>query len=301
MLNALNKLTLIGITFLSVILNGVTSHADFDFSKIKQSVFNVAVMKMSGVWVNPQTQELIPMMRATAFFVNAPSGTIGVTNNHVCRDLNKGLPSIILNEDGLVKSFNDLDIITEVYMEPGKDICIFKTKKPHPGLNLAKADPKRYDKITITGFDGEIQMMISEGYIYGIATEHYFHHMEDCKTSQFRVFSPNWFICQDFPTIPVYAETKQLKSTARVSPGWSGSPVLNKDSEVIGIVNAYDIPTEQDNKEESYMHTVSEIQAALAKAQFIPFNDKTILNEVEITEEYEQIFFDLGMPTHFLQ
>jgi hypothetical protein len=291
----------IRLLLLSLSLISVAHGSDFDFAKIKQSVFNVAVLRKSGVFVNPRTQEFIPMMRATAFFVNTPTGTVGVTNNHVCRDLHKGIPSIILNEDGVVKSLSDLDIITDVYMEPGKDICIFKTKLPHPGLNLGKVDPKRYDHVTITGFDGEIQMMISEGYIYGTAVERYFNHFDKCAESKFAPFSPNWFICEDYTVIPIYTETKQLKSTARVSPGWSGSPVLNANSEVVAIVNAYDIPTEQDNKEESYLHSVSEIQHAIANAQFIPFNDKSILQEVEVTEEYEEIFGDLGVPAHFLQ
>jgi len=292
----------IKLVLLSLALSCVAHGSDFDFAKIKQSVFNIAVLKGRGVFVNPLTGFPNAAMRATAFSVNTPKfGTIMVTNNHVCRDLYIGLPIIILNEDGYIQNDKDFDLVTDVFTEAGQDICIFKTKNQHPGLNLSSTDPKRYDKVTITGFDGEVQMMISQGYIYGSARVAYYDHMQDCESQKFQIFSPNWFVCRDFKVVPIYKETIQLKSTAKVSPGWSGSPVLNDKSEVVAIVNAYDIPTETDNKSESYLHTASEIQHAIDTATFVPFNDKSIVKQVEVTRDYEEIFNDLGIRPNFLQ
>lgn len=273
------------IKFLVSLVFAVALNANaISYSSVKKSVYKIVFFKKTGLRV--------PVSTGTAFVVKNGKEGVFVTNNHLCESLAKMTGFVIIPENGEVKSEQDLDKITEAYMYKGADICLFKTAKQYKALPMAKKPAAMYEKIAITGFDGEASMMPSEGYIYGRSVSNYFSEMKDCKTQPPRPFSIGFVMCLDHDKYPDYSRVEQQKSTAKISPGYSGSPVLNMDGEVVGIANAYDPPTPRDLKSYSYIFTVDQIRKVLSSAKFVPSDDKSIAETVELLKAFEEIIDD---------
>lgn len=261
-----------------------------DFKSIKKSVYKIEVLKKTGV---PNAV----LYSATGFFVNDPKlGNVLVTNNHVCDSMYLGIPIIVLNENGELHDATDFEGIAWIYLAPGMDVCIAKLlnqDKIFPALKLSDKDPKRYDPLTITGFDGEEQMLISEGYVYGQAKEKYFDHVEKVSPTTQKPLSAEYYMAQEFGSIPMFKEITQLKSTSTISPGYSGSPVLNDKGEVVGIANAYDPPTEADSRMYSYIFPVSFIKEALSKATLGAYMQDYFIKRKKYLLEWKSINNDV--------
>lgn len=278
-----------------VLFGAIAIAGGLDFNEINKSVYKIQVLKKTGV---PNAE----LYSGTGFFINdSKLGNVLVTNDHICASMYKGLPIIVVSDDGELKTGEDFEGIGWVYLAPGMDICIAKLLKQDqtfPALKLSTKKPKIYDPITVTGYDGEKQMLISEGYIYGETKERYYDHVEKISPTTQRPGSAEYYMADEFGSIPIFKEITQLKGTTRVSPGYSGSPVLNVKGEVIGIVNGYDIPTEVDNKSYAYFFTADHIREALKSAELGPYNHAYFLKRERYLLEWHSINSDVDLETY---
>lgn len=141
----------------------------------------------------------------TGFFVNA-SG-IGVTNHHVIEGFSKFRIKTINGEV--------FEIGKIIKSSKKHDFAVFEVRKPSgrtfPSLPLAKELPRKGDAIFVVGNPQGIESTLSKGVVSAVRGE---YNSATGKFTQGDVF---------------------IQIDAAISPGSSGSPVMNMKGEVVGI------------------------------------------------------------------
>lgn len=172
---------------------------------------------------------------ATAFLVEAPSGkTYVLTNRHVCQNDSKSAAVGLLDSDGKRHPMKIIEM-SKIY-----DLCLVEAPKGKSGIKVSKnisvgetifylGFPRGQDA-TITYGDvvGHDVVTITLGYIpYTISKK-------DCLSSKDTSVQPLEY--QGLKFHVCYMTHKALVSTLFIYGGASGSPVLNKYHELVGVV-----------------------------------------------------------------
>lgn len=150
-----------------------------------------------------------------------------VTNRHVIEDT-KELQ--VTTYDG------DTIKVTAASVTAVADLAIITTEESIGGLfsALAQQDPVEGDAITVIGYPGGGQLTTVSGVVLGTTAD------------------------------PLGAALGAvMATTAPVSPGSSGSPVLNEDGEVVGVIYA------KNESEQSFMVPVSLLRTLIAEDQLL--------------------------------
>ncbi len=178
----------------------------------------------------PLSQSIVKVMNfegtggGTGFSVKSNGRNVIVTNSHVCEVAYRNFA--IIEQDSGKQSIKQ--IISRV---PERDLCVLEGVDA-PALPIAKSGPTRFQKINIIGHPLLKPTSHAEGeYVADTIVPLGLQAEADgtCKTGRQEASPFGTFCVVDmelsFTTIPVY-------------PGNSGSPVLNADGEVIGVINA---------------------------------------------------------------
>jgi S1-C subfamily serine protease len=259
------------IAFIAIMMSFLLAQADIDFKQVNKSVFKIESRTKKGPYV------------ATAFILKTDSGNVGVTNNHVCGGFADSSVAFLRLTDTVdeIKS-NDpeqADLVTEVYMAPGADICLIKTKNlaSYPALKLADKGPEIHDKVTVTGYVGRsISMMTVEGRAYGSIRHEDPAAIRSCADSPPSIKSPENIICVMLKKYMVYQPVNLTASTANIGPGFSGSPVLNQNGKVSGIVARYFVPSEIYSNGDGLFYDLKYLKASLQDPKYIKFDSEEL-------------------------
>ena len=263
---------------------GLSAKADLDYNAMQPSVFKV--YKMS--------QDDKPYMVASAFAVNGDDGkTYMITNDHVCFGLAGPGKSYVKVVNGGSKKYDspDYDQITDVSPMPGSDICVIKTKGYHPGLKLATYSAKIFDVVTVFGYIGRSDYsMPTHGYMYGYDTvvdDGGFRNCKDYPPHAIR----NKILCWFYPRYPMMVNSNVMVATVNVGPGYSGSPVLNQNGEVVGIIARYMPPSELYGNGDGIFYDVSEIRKAINTAHMEPVSNPDLSDRATILDYANKMYY----------
>lgn len=149
-----------------------------------------------------------------------------VTNRHVIED----------TTDLQVTTYDGRTIdVTAASATTVADLAIITTDQSmHAFAELAQEDPAEGDAITVTGYPNGGQLTTVSGVVLGPTPD------------------------------PLGAALGQvLATTAEVEPGSSGSPVLNEDGEIVGVIYA------KNESEQSFMVSVSVLRSLLDQDQLL--------------------------------
>lgn len=267
-----------------MLLFGISAKADLDYKALQPSVFKVYKLTPKGE----------PYIVASAFSVTGDDGkNYMITNDHVCFGLSGPGKSYVKVIDGSSTKYGsaDYDQITDVSPMPGSDVCVLKTKGTHPGLRLSSASAQIFDIVTVFGYIGRSDYsMPTHGYMYGYDTVVDDGALRNCKDYPPHAFR-NKVICWFYPRYPMMVNSSVMTATVNVGPGYSGSPVLNSNSEVIGIIARYMPPSDLYGNGDGIFYDVSVIRKAIATVHFEPV-DNPDLAERAIIIDYANKMYD---------
>lgn len=202
-------------------------------------------------------QVLSPNLRGggTGFAVESASGDDYImTNKHVCEAAINGWVAI--------KKGNDKPIFKRVIYKDNKhDLCLVQGDKRLSPLNMG-SHPKQGDLHFVVGHPGLRQLTVAQGEYIGYADVQLLDDVktrEECK-GQVMELSPmqQYMYGMEFACIRTY---KSFATTATTYPGNSGSPVVNRWGNVIGVLFAGSSAEEKDN----YLVPLSEVVRVLSK------------------------------------
>lgn len=199
------------------------------------------------VWdMHPNSQL---QMGGTGFHVKAPSGrTYLITNRHVCEDSVDGQHMSV--------TYNESEFRVKILKTVQEDICVLE---PIPGVRGFRTAStwQGWGKIYTVGFPGLHDYVYHEGYRMALkAATHSIRILHDGETtdhwskrfdSSIKEKHCNWpnqtreWFRDDSVTPPERVEMCQttlpiIRTTMRAVGGASGSPVMNKFGQIIGIV-----------------------------------------------------------------
>lgn len=191
----------------------------------------------------------------TGFAVKAASGKNYIaTNRHVCEAAVNGW--MIIKQDEGIRAFKRV-----VYKDNRHDICLIEGDDRLDSLELA-SNPQKGDIHYIVGHPGLRQLTVSAGEYIG------FYNVKIAQKVDTRAQCIGEVIeldpVQQFMYGVEFICLRNLKSystTAVAYPGNSGSPVVNKYGNIIGILFAGSNQQERDN----FLVPVYELERVLSK------------------------------------
>lgn len=157
-------------------------------------------------------------------------GPVIITNHHVCE----------------VQSDNNVTIETEtgnVFIRPilkrsfEHDLCMI-SGVGLPPMQLAKNPAIKFDRLSVVGHPLLAPSTLTEGTYVGDVIEQIGYNAKDEKCDP-----PSRFIDGGFFGSFCVLDMELSLTTVPVYPGNSGSPILNKDGDVVGVVNSADTRT----------------------------------------------------------
>lgn len=164
-----------------------------------------------------------------------------LTNKHVCDMGPNANYTLTLQSGGKVSA-------TFVRSDAFADVCVLKANGIIPPLTLAKDNASQGDRVvTIGGPDGAFPLLVD-----GLISGYYNMHMRNDADED-----------GDFE---VHFRAQVM--SAPVYPGSSGSPMLNVDGEVIGIVFA----VRGDKEHISFIVPISEVWRFLDTSEYVHMN-----------------------------
>lgn len=251
---------------------------NINYPKAQESVYKVYKMD----------EDDRPRMVATAFALNYMGNTYIVTNNHVCEGLAGPGDSYIKIRNGSTEDLaNDYDLITDVSITRNSDVCIMKTANPHPGLNMSKSPASLYQTVTVFGYLGRSDFsMISPGKLYGSEAVEDFAGFISCKERPPAIKSVEAIICAMYGYYPLLSRSTVYTATVNIGPGFSGSPVLDNNGDVVGIVSRYMPPSKIYGNGDGIFYSTEYIINAIQTATFIPVDDEQLEKNVKVWDIY---------------
>ena len=225
-------------------LVGCACTPKFTYSSSSQNI-KQAVSSVVKITINYVVEDKITLASvqktyyATGFSIAATDVVSYVlTNQHVCSMRGNAEYTLTLRSGAKVRA-------TFVRADSLADICLLKANAVIPPLPLAKHNATQGDKVITMGGPDGVYPLIVDGFISG----YYDMHMrqDDDDDGEFEVH----FRAQVM-SVPVYH-------------GSSGSPVLNMDGEVVGIVFA----VRGEKEHISFMVPLSEIQRFLDTSEYV--------------------------------
>jgi len=245
MLKKLKKLSLgIACAILSIYIG--ISHIELHNSYLRNNVGSSVVQVLSPAGGG-----------GTGFAIKAASGNhFIVTNKHVCEGAVGGW-MVIKQDEGLSPSFKKV-----IYKDNRHDLCLLEGDKRLSPLNLG-SHPNKGDFHYVVGHPGLRQLTVSQGEYIGYDTVRLIDSSAITRQScRGQVYDLNAFevlmFGREFICIRSFLS---YASTAVVYPGNSGSPVVNKYGNVIGVLFAGSDKQERDN----YIVPLSQLERILNK------------------------------------
>jgi len=252
-------LLFIGIIVLSfVVLTITNTYERFLIYKISKAIVKVTMTKNQYIG-------------GTGFQVMAPWGEkIIVTNDHICEGMLNNTAYISHDK----KTWKSKIIAQSNYT----DLCILTGIEQLPVLTLGWAQ-SRFDTILILGHPALQPITPSKGRVIATIKVRLFifKSEKDCKGSGY-----SWEETKRKFGSPIYACIRRVESimtTAKIFPGSSGSPVINRFGLVTGVIFAGNFL-----RQSSYYIPVQELQDFLYDIMQQRKNDSSKTNQKENTQ-----------------
>ena len=241
--------------------------------KIKKAVvFKVVLVSaMFLIFIAPQAQHaylryevgqsvvqvLVPGKNGggTGFAVKAASGRNFIaTNRHVCEAAVNGRMDIKQDETKRVSR-------KVIYTDSRHDLCLIEGDSKLDALDLA-SEPNKGDIHYIVGHPGLRQLTVSSGEYIGFEKVELLFETASRETCPGRVVEldpiQQFFTGREFICLRIF---KSYGTTAVAYPGNSGSPVVNKFGNIIGVLFAGSSEQERNN----FLVPVYELRRVLNK------------------------------------
>lgn len=244
MLKKLKKLSLgIACAILSIYIG--ISHIELHNSYLRNNVGSSVVQVLSPAGGG-----------GTGFSIKAASGNRFIaTNKHVCESAVGGW-MIIKQDENLAPSFKRV-----IYKDNRHDLCLLEGDNRLSSLDLG-SHPSKGDFHYVVGHPGLRQLTVSQGEYIGYDSVKLIDESATRQTCRGQIYDLNaldaFFFGRDFICVRSFLS---FASTAVVYPGNSGSPVVNKYGNVIGVLFAGSAKQERDN----YIVPLSELERVLNK------------------------------------
>lgn len=215
----------------------------------------------------------------TAFFAKIDGKIVGVTNNHLC-EIMAGKETYLRKRDGDKDvNFDSTDEalkVKEISMSMGEDICFFTVDKgaPKDALELGE-DVAKLDKIIIIGYPGgQFNVIVEDGYTSDTRMVNEPAALVKCGTPANKA---EYLMCQLFGGLTFkFQSAKLYQITPNIGPGFSGSPVVDLQGKVVGIIARYVQPTEDYTNGHGLYVPVSSIKKYSKAIQMVSVTDKKV-------------------------
>ena len=218
---------------------------------------------------------------ATAFFAKLPDGKVlGITNNHVCAVMiGKGRETFLRLVDSKEKINYDKEAlkVDKISMAMGEDICFFSVKgEPGSYLELGN-DVTKLDKISVVGYPGmQFNIIAEDGYSSDSITLNEAADLVKCLGPVNNEF--DYLMCNSFKGVTLsFHDVSQFQITPNIGPGFSGSPVIDPQGKVIGLIARYVEPTEEYTNGHGLFIPVSKIKKYAEKVELLSPDDNRVI------------------------
>lgn len=190
------------------------AEAAFDYNKAGESVVIVSNAAHTG--------------GGTGFIATAASGKrVVITNWHVCEGTATDKKVHIIKQ-------LDYDVLAEVYMsDPKVDLCVI-SEVPGKPLSVARKSAQRFDALFMLGHPMLHPLTPSQGFLVGPSDIKigYTPHSGACPEGSKPTATFQGMVC--------IMSLRVVDTTNTTFPGNSGSPVMNAQGEVVGVMNSTD-------------------------------------------------------------
>lgn len=164
----------------------------------------------------------------TGFATKTAMGfTVVVTNAHVCRGAVDG--NLKLHQDDMF-----VDVPTKIVLaDEEHDICILKAPHDAQPIELADGEAKLGERIYVAGHPNLTPFLVTSGVVEGrIIADIMEGSADGCPSI------PNFRVVDTLFGALCIGHFNAIESNAPSKPGSSGSPVLNKDGKIVGVLFA---------------------------------------------------------------
>lgn len=191
----------------------------------------------------------------TGFAVKADSGKEFIaTNRHVC-EAAQG-PYMLIKQDAGISVWKKI-----IYKDNGHDLCLIEGDSRLSPLDIGSS-PKKGDIHYIVGHPGLRQLTVSSGEFIGVGSVELLSDVQKRTQCRGRLIELNpfeqIFYQREFVCLRKF---KAYQTTAVAYGGNSGSPVVNRYGNVIGVLFAGSTQQERDN----YLVPLNELERVLSK------------------------------------